>query len=173
MAIGKTKVATLNKDRIVFEKTASGDELAICRFNGKQRDAFMSLMFKAREQFGINTADTETPATAEEMKNRVLANLSVEKAQAMTNLEYRLLFLTVIDGDTLPDGDATPLFGSPEEVAEKLEPETIREWVALCQKVNGLGEAAEKAVAADFSKTPSDGSGSASPGCAAAPTFPG
>jgi hypothetical protein len=139
MAIGKKNVEQLNLSRVVLEKTVSGEDLAVCRFNGHQRDAFMSMMIDVRDRYKDDGA-ADTPAT-----------LTAEKAKAMAALEYTLVAMCVADGDALADGKVTLLFGGPEEVSLKLLPETISEWVGLCQKVNGLGDKEEAKAASDFS----------------------
>ena len=59
----------------------------------------------------------------------------------------------------------TKLMPSPNR--ERTE---VKRWEALA---DGIGDAAEKEVASDFTATPSGASGSDSPACAAGPTSPG
>lgn len=165
MAIGKTKVNGMNLARVVIEKTKDGQELAVCRFNGTQRDAYMTLMFEMRDRFE-KPEDGEAPAFDP-------ATLKSDMAKAMTGMEYRLVCLSVVDGDELDKGRVVPMFKSPEEVAELLEPTTVNEWATICNRVNGIGNAAEKEVASDFTATPSGARGSGSPACAEGPTSPG
>lgn len=167
MAIGKKQVNAMNLNRVVTVKTKAGEELAVCRFNGTQRDAYMTLMFEVRDRFKKDGVE------AEGLKKLDAATMPAEQAKMFTDMEYRLIAMSIVDGDALAIGQVKPLFDSAEEVALQLEPETIREWVAVCNEVNGLGDKEERKIAADFTATPNGASGSSSPACADAPTSPG
>lgn len=167
MAIGKTKVNAMNFKRVQLEKTASGEELAVCRFNGSQRDAYMSLMFALRDRF---KKDGMAP---EGLKDIKVETLTTEQAALFTEMEYKLIQLSVVDGDALAQDRLEPLFDSPDEVATQLEPAVVSEWAAICNRVHGLGEEEERTVAADFTPTPNAASGLPSPGCVEGQTSPG
>lgn len=169
MAIGKSKVTQMNISRVVEMPTSTGEKLAVCRFNGAQRDAFMSVMFELRDRF--SGKDPAQDIAKVDEKN-LAKTLTTEQLQGMMDMQYRIILLSVVDGDRLGDGVVVPLFDNIAQVADMLEPAVAKEWSDICNAVNGLGEDAVKKETEGFFATPKDEPGSASPVNAEGSTSP-